>query len=94
MSTLSERTLGLAGRLSDNPRALQDVALVLADGTEIRGILHRTHGTRTLDFLNHADGFVAVTDATLTRDGRTEHTPFVAVNKAHIVRVVEARDSD
>ena len=96
MSSLSERTLGLSGRLSDNPRALQEVSLLLVDGTEVRGVLHRTHGTRTLDFLNRqAEGFVAFTDATLTtRDGDVEHVPFVAVNKQHIIRVIEAHTAD
>ena len=95
MSSLSERTLGLSGRLAENPRALQDVSLVLVDGTTVRGVLHRTHGTRTLDFLNRqAEGFVAFTDATLTSGDHVEHVSFVAVNKQHIIRVIEAHDVD
>lgn len=90
MSSLSERTLGLSGRLPENPRALQEVTLVLVDGTEVRGVLHRTHGTRTLDFLNRqAEGFVAFTNASVTRGDEVEYVPFVAINKAHIVRLVE-----
>jgi hypothetical protein len=50
---------------------------------------------RTLDYLNRqAESFVAMTDAVLVLDARTEHVPFVAINKAHIVRVVELSDTD
>jgi len=74
-------------------RDLQEVALTMIDGTEIRGILHRTQGTRTLDYLNHqAEGFVAMTDAELVRDGRTELVPFLAINKSHILRLIEGAD--
>jgi len=34
-----------------------------------------------------------MTDATLTQDGDVSHVSFVAVNKAHIVRLVEAADA-
>jgi hypothetical protein len=96
VSSLSERTLGLAGRLNENPRALQEVSLLLVDGTEVRGVLHRTHGTRTLDFLNYqAESFIAFTGATLvSKDGEVEHVSFVAVNKQHILRVIEANNAD
>jgi hypothetical protein len=104
MSTLYERTEraertergpGLAARMADRPRELQEVALVLMDGTEVRGMLHRAHGTRTLDFLNRqAETFVAMTDVLLSRGEHTEHVSFVAINKAHIVRVIEAADAD
>jgi hypothetical protein len=93
MSSLSERTLG--ARLPERARALQEVALMLSDGTEVRGILHRTQGTRTLDYLNHqAEAFVAMTDATLFSGERTENVAFIAINKAHIVRVIEAAEED
>jgi hypothetical protein len=93
MSILTDRTL--AARLPDRVRALQEVALILSDGTEIRGILHRTQGTRTLDYLNHqAEAFVAMTDAILFYGERTENVEFIAINKAHIVRVIEAADAD
>src|SRR4051812_31765382 len=98
MTTLADRTdrgLGLAARMGDRPRDLQEVALIMMDGTEIRGMLHRAHGTRTLDFLNRqAEAFVAMTDATLTHPDHVEHVSFVAINKAHIVRVIEASDAD
>jgi Family of unknown function (DUF6812) len=91
MSSLTERTLG--ARLPDRMRALQEVALILSDGTEIRGVLHRTQGTRTLDYLNHqAEAFVAMTDAMLFTGERTENVAFIAINKAHIVRVIEAAE--
>jgi hypothetical protein len=91
--SLSERTHSVATRLPDRPRDLQEVALMMVDGTEIRGVLHRAHGTRTLDYLNRqAEGFVAMTDAELVRDGRTELVAFLAINKAHILRLIEAND--
>ncbi|HEV7664545.1 MAG TPA: hypothetical protein VGQ62_13475 [Chloroflexota bacterium] len=98
MTTLSDRTdrtIGLAARVAERPRSLQEVALILVDGTEIRGMLHRTHGTRTLDYLNHqAESFVAMTDAILEHAGQSEEVSFIAINKAHIVRVIEAADAD
>ena len=102
MSNLSDRTerggLGLAARMGERARDLQEVALILMDGTEVRGMLHRAHGTRTLDFLNRqAEAFVAMTDAMLTPPGAdevAEHVSFVAINKAHIVRLLEAADAD
>jgi hypothetical protein len=96
VSSLSERTLSLADRMpSERPRALQEVALFMTDGTEVRGMLHRAHGTRTLDFLNRgSESFVAMTDAVLTRGEHTEHVSFVAINKTHIARVIEAADAE
>jgi hypothetical protein len=49
--TLSERT-SLASRLpSERTCELQEVVLMMIDGTEIHGMLHRAHSSRTLDFL-------------------------------------------
>lgn len=94
MTSLSERT-GLSARIVERPRELQEVALIMVDGTEIRGMLHRAHGTRTLDFLNRqSEAFVAMTDAAVSNHGRTEHVSFIAVNKAHVGRVVEVGDAD
>jgi uncharacterized protein DUF6812 len=94
VSSLAERT-SLAARMTDRPRELQEVALQMVDGTEIRGMLHRAHGSRTLDFLNRqTEGFVAMTDATLFKGDQPEHVSFIAVNKAHIMRVIEADDVD
>ena len=97
MSSLSERTQagGLAARMVDRPRELQEVALIMIDGTEIRGMLHRAHGSRTLDFLNRqTEAFVAMTDALVFHGERTEHVSFIAVNKAHVIRVIEGADAD
>ena len=90
--SLIERTQGLAARMpNDRPRDLQDVSLLLVDGSEVRGVLHRAPGTRTLDYLNHqAEAFVAMTDAVLIDNGRERRVSFMAINKAHIVRVVES----
>jgi hypothetical protein len=79
---------------AERPRELQEVALVMIDGTEVRGMLHRAHGTRTLDFLNRqSEAFVAMTDALLHRNGETEEVSFIALNKTHILRVIEAADA-
>jgi hypothetical protein len=87
--------MSLAARVGTLNRQAQEVALILVDGTEIRGNLHRAHGTRTLDFLNHqAESFVAMTDATLVSASGSEQVSFVAINKAHIIRVIEAADGD
>ena len=95
MSSLSGRTIGVAARLDRSVRDLQEVSLTMIDGTQIQGILHRAHGTRTLDYLNRqAEGFVAMTDVELVRDGRTELVAFLAINKSHILRLIEAADED
>ena len=97
MTSMADRANGLAGRvgLEERPRDLQQVALVMLDGTEITGVLHRAPGTRTLDYLNRqAESFVAMTGATVIRGERTEHVSFVAINKAHIVRLIEAATAD
>jgi uncharacterized protein YccT (UPF0319 family) len=87
--------VSLAARVATTHRQAQEVALLLVDGTEIRGSLHRAPGTRTLDFLNfQAEAFVAMTDATLTSGQGAERVPFVAINKAHILRVIETADAD
>ncbi len=93
MSSLSERT-SLAARVVERPRELQEVSLIMVDGTEIRGMLHRAHGSRTLDFLNRqSEAFVAMTEAMVFQGESSEHVAFIAVNKAHIARVVEAADA-
>ena len=96
MSSLSERTSSLSARVSTEPtRSLQEVTLAMVDGTEVRGMLHRAHGTRTLDFLNkQSEAFVAMTDVTLYHGDDAEEVPFIALNKLHILRVIEAEDID
>ncbi len=96
MSPLNERTASLAARMGEvRPRSLVPVALTMTDGTLVRGMLHRAQGTRTLDYLNHqAETFVAITDATLERGGDVEEVAFIAINKSHITRVIEAADVD
>ena len=84
----------LVARVVGRPRDMQEVLLILVDGTEIRGVLHRAPGTRTLDYLNRqADAFVAMTGATLTRANRTEQVSFIAISKAHIVHLIEPDDA-
>jgi hypothetical protein len=89
------RSAGIGARVSDRPRDLQEVILAMVDGTRIRGMLHRAPGTRTLDFLNRqSEGFVAMTEATVVHGESTEQVPFAAINKAHIVQVIEAAAED
>lgn len=96
--SLSERALGLglSSRLvtSDRPRNPQAATLTLVDGTEVHGVLHLAPGTRTLDYLNRqAESFVAMTDALITVNGSTDSVEFIAINKSHIVRLVESADA-
>src|SRR5205809_1047079 len=64
MTTLSERTLGLSGRVTttgDRPRDLQEVTLLLVDGTRIRGesrafVLSQTSEEHNVHTRNRAPG--------------------------------------
>jgi uncharacterized protein DUF6812 len=96
MTNLTARTAGISGRFSpEHPRELQPVQLVLVDGAQLRGMLHRAWGARTLDFLNQSEGFVAMTDVELIRGSHeVEQIPFMAINKAHIVRVMETPEDE
>jgi hypothetical protein len=99
MTTLSDGTptaegASLAARIpTDRPRELQEVSLVMVDGTEVRGFMHHAFGARTLDFLNKgSDTFVALTRVTVRRGEDVQKVPFIALNKAHIIRLIEAAD--
>ena len=62
----------------------------MVDGTEIHGTIYMVPGTRTLDMLNRqAEEFLAITNATITIDGRSETSKFIAVNKGQIVTLRE-----
>lgn len=50
----------------------------------IQGDIHIHPDRRALDELNHAEGFLAVTDAVVESNGETTQVDFIAVNKAHI----------
>jgi hypothetical protein len=95
MSPLSDRLTAGTDRLAavDRPRDPQAVTLSLVDGARVHGVLHRAPGTRTLDYLNRqAETFVAMTDAVVTTNGESESVEFIAINKSHIVRLVEVVD--
>jgi hypothetical protein len=95
VSGLSDRVGGLSGRLAtgERRRDLQEVTLLLVDGTRIHGVLHRAPGTRTLDYLNRqAEAFLAMTNAILSSPNGDEHHGFIAINKLHIARVIEIDD--
>ena len=93
MKSLSQRTQPAAQ--PERLRELQEVELMLVDGTRVRGVLHRANGTRTIDYLNRqSEGFVAMTNAELVQRGRSELVAFLAINKRHIVRLIESGDND
>ena len=72
-------------------RELQEVCLTLVDGTRVTGMLHRAQGTRTMDYMNkQTEDFVAMTDAVLVNGDEVERVAFVAINKHHIIRLIEA----
>jgi len=88
VSTLLDRLA-----IGERQRDPQAVTLLLVDGTEVHGVLHRAPGTRTLDYLNHqAESFVAMTDALVTSSGDTASVGFIAINKSHILRLVESTE--
>ena len=60
-----------------------DVRMI--DGMEIRGTVYLPPRMRVIDLLNReAEDFIAITNAELVMDGRTEQVSFIAVNKSHI----------
>jgi hypothetical protein len=57
----------------------------MIDGMEIRGTVYLPPRMRVIDLLNReAEDFIAITNAELVMDGRTEQVSFIAVNKSHI----------
>ena len=93
MSSLSQRTISVAARSFDRVHEQQEITLMMVDGTEVHGVLQLAHGMRTLDYLNRqSEGFVAITDAEVVRDGQRELVAFIAINKAHVVRLTEVSD--
>ncbi|HZT06966.1 MAG TPA: hypothetical protein VFC51_08035 [Chloroflexota bacterium] len=72
-------------------REPRDALIRTAGGLVIRGNIYLVPGTRLTDLLERdTEVFVAVTSAAITSaDGRTDRTPFVAVNKNHIVTMEE-----
>jgi hypothetical protein len=72
-------------------REQKRAVLQLSDGLVIEGLIHIPPGTRPLDFFNRpTDSFIAVTNAVVYAGGQSERTPFIAVNKAHIISVRDA----
>jgi ribonucleotide monophosphatase NagD (HAD superfamily) len=87
--SLTERGLG-PRRLDVVERHATQLVLRMLDGMEVRGEAHLPRGTRPIDFLNReAEPFIAVTNATITVGGKTEHADFVAVNKHHLLSLRE-----
>jgi hypothetical protein len=62
----------------------------MIDGMEIRGTVYLPPRMRVIDLLNReAEDFIAVTNAELAMEGRTEFVNFIAVNKSHIATLRE-----
>ncbi len=85
--SLSNRGLPAPGQrpLEKVARYTANADIRMTDGMEIRGTVYLPPRMRVIDLLNReAEDFIAVTDAELVMEGRTEHVKFIAVNKAHI----------
>lgn len=69
------------------------VVMLLTDGSTVEGFIHLPPLTRPLDLLNQTtSAFLAVTDAHTTGpEARTDTFPFLAVSKAQIVKLHEAK---
>src|SRR3954447_13883470 len=93
MMSLEQRgylTPGTQKAINQVTRDAKPSVLRMADGSEIRGTIYMVPGTRTLDMLNRqAEEFLAITNATITIDGRSETSKFIAVNKGQIVTLRE-----
>ena len=88
--SLAERGIGVPKRFDVQERSATALVLRTIDGMEFRGSAHLPRGTRPIDFLNRdSEQFIAITDAVITLNGHTERTPFVVVNKIHIVSLRE-----
>jgi hypothetical protein len=58
----------------------------------IRGTIHVRPTERVIDEINHAQGFMAVTDATISDEGRNilYETSFLTLNVDHITWIIPA----
>jgi hypothetical protein len=66
-------------------RSTANADIRMTDGMEIRGTVYLPPRMRVIDLLNReAEDFIAVTNAELVMEGRTEFVVFIAVNKSHI----------
>jgi hypothetical protein len=86
---MSLQNRGLAGPgqrpLEKVVRYTANADIRMIDGMEIRGTVYLPPRMRVIDLLNReAEDFIAITDAELVMDNRTEHVSFIAVNKSHI----------
>lgn len=71
------------------------VLISTVSGMEIGGLVLLPPGLRTMDLLNReTEAFLPVTSATLAHGGQVEQTPFIAVNKTHIVTLRELGTSE
>lgn len=72
-----------------------DVAIMTIHA-HVRGVLYVLPTQRMKDLLNNSgEQFLAVTDAVVTENnGLTSETPFIALNKGHIVSVVPLGGED
>ena len=87
--SLTERGLG-PRRPDVLERTATELVLRMLDGMEVRGQVHLPRNSRPIDFLNReAEPFIAVTNAVITINGKTERADFVALNKAHLLTLRE-----
>jgi hypothetical protein len=61
-------------------------------GSVIEGTIHVHPERRVSDELNSLEGFLAVTEATITDSNAERRVPFVAVNKHHILLVIPVEE--
>ena len=83
--SLTERGLG-PRRLDVVEKHATELVLRMLDGMEVRGQAHLPPNVRPIDFLNRdAEPFIAITNALITVDGKSERVDFIALNKNHLV---------
>ncbi len=95
--SLQQRTLRSAlGRQPNQlPRDTRVAIIRLLDGIDVRGTIHVPPGIRILDLLNReVERFIAVTNATISAVGQETTTPFIALNKAHIISLYEQPEGE
>ncbi len=75
------------------PRQPIRMVTFLTDGSKVEGFIHLPPCCRPLDLLNEPSAaFLAITDLQMSnREGQVEELAFLAVSKAQIVKMHEAR---
>lgn len=89
--SMEYRPIRPIARAVDQPEGSHTRVLISTiSGMEIGGLVLLPPGLRTMDLLNReTEAFLPVISATLTHGAQVEQTPFIAVNKSHIVTLRE-----